>query len=190
LQEEESVMRCDEVRERFVELLYDEAGTPRAGSELKGHILACPECRRELESLKRTRTLLGEWKDEAPDRPFRLPVDEPRRAVPHPNRFRIVRYAAIAAMLVLSFLSVANMEVRWDKNGFAMKTSLFSRGGEGTYSKAEVRDLVKSVVDDSEARTLETNYLMMQNVLEKIEQERWQNLRLVRQQSARSGEKN
>lgn len=184
-------MRCEEIQERFVDLLYDERGTPPASAELKGHMLSCPDCRQRLEALRQTRRVLSGWEDETPLHPFVLPDGATIPVVRRPGRWQWLRYGAVAAMLLLCLLAAANTEVRWNKDEFEVRTSLFGpSSSRENYSKAEVRDLLKQVVDDSEARILETNYLMMQRMLETIERERWEEIRVIRQRSERNGARN
>lgn len=184
-------MRCEEIEERFVDLLYDERGTPPASAELKGHLLSCPDCRARLETLRQTRQALAGWEDERPLRPYVHPAGEWMPGIRRPPKWRWVRYAAVAAMLAFCFLAAANTEVRWNRDGMSIRTSFFPGADtEGTYTKAEVRDLLRQVVNDSEVRILETNYLMMQRMLETLEQERWETARLVSQRSQRNGARN
>jgi hypothetical protein len=171
-------MHCDEIQERFIDLIYDESGTASSNPELKEHLLSCPECRRSLEQLQETRRVLALWKDERPLREVAIPA----RVYPQQTAaWRYLRYAAVAAMVVMSFLALANMQITWNKNGFSLSTHLFS-GREipkDTYTKGEVRDIVKRSLDDSEMRINETNYLMMQKMLDTVERDRWMDLRLV-----------
>lgn len=98
----------------------------------------------------------------------------------------------IAAVLLAAFLALANLEIRWNKEGLSFKTHLSRWGASQSdyYTKAEVRDILKRVMDDSESRVTETNYLMIQELLNTIEQDRMMDLRLVRQQAATSRGKN
>jgi len=185
-------MRCDEIQERFVELLYGEHRADQG--ELQEHMRSCPACRRELEELKQTQSALRLWKDESPLRSVVIPpgtrLGRSRR---HSISLRFFRYAAVAAMVAIAFLALANAQISWNREGFSFSTHLFywrnNDRGE-YYTKAEVRNLLKQVLDDSEARTTETNYLMMQRMLDTIEQDRWMDLRLINDTRARTGNKN
>jgi len=185
-------MRCEDIKERFVDLLYDERGTPPASPELRGHLASCPSCRQQLEELRATRTALAAWQDEAPLRPVLIP----RAARPAKNPLRAalscLRFAAAAAVIVLAFLAIANAEITWNRDGFSFRTRMFRKmeAPSEYYTKAEVRDLLKSVVDDTESRVMETNYLMLQRMMDTIEEDRWLDLRLVRGNSARNHNKN
>jgi predicted anti-sigma-YlaC factor YlaD len=218
-------MSCDKIREQLLDLVYDEEGVPPAGSEVRDHLRTCAVCREEVEELKRTRKYLQLWKDEPPLRSVLIAKHE-KIAVKNAAR-RYLRYAAVAAMVFIALLALANTRVSWDKNGFAFSTHLFTRPGvEGDYiTKAELRDLMKKqdastraelrdfmkeqdastraelrdfmknrdYYTKAESRDLmkealdytnETNYLMMQRMLDSIEQDRWSDIRLVRDQIA------
>ncbi len=175
-----------------MELLYDEPGTPSAGPELRGHLASCPACRRQLEELQATRTALAGWEDEAPLRPVLLPREGRARKSHWPAAFRYLRYAAAAAVVVLAVLALANAEFTWNRDGVVFRTHLLSSPGvpPAYYTKAEVRNLLKTVVDDTESRVMETNYLMMQRMMDTIEEDRRLDWRLVRGETARNHNKN
>jgi hypothetical protein len=184
-------MRCEEIQERFVDLLYDEAGTPPASPELQAHVASCPDCRRELDGLRGVRDVLGRWTDEPPLRSAApAPVFELRAR----RRFALVRgarYAAIAAMAVLAFLALANAQITWNHDGFAFKTRLLSGSSDSAdvYTRGEVRDLVRRALDDAEYRLSQENLMMGQRVLDTIDQER-QAERFVSSRLRRSGGNN
>ena len=185
-------MRCEEIQERYIDLLYSERGTPSASPELEAHIASCPSCRKELEDLRNIREKLRLWEDEPPLRSVSLPARE-RSFHSGSVLFRhTVRYAAIAAMLLVAFLVLANAEITWNKEGFAYKNNLFSRGPSQSdyYTKAEVREILKRVTDDSESRMGETNYLMMQELLDTVEKDQMMDLRFVQRTSAQSRARN
>jgi hypothetical protein len=178
-------MKCDEIQERMVELLYNEKGTPSASGELNDHIGSCPACREALEEMKAVQHSLKLWKDEPPVRSIRIPgelqVLRPKNFLARP----VLRYAAIAAMLVFTILALANLEVTWKNDEFSLSMHLFGAGrsGEEYYTKNQMRDLLKQVMDDSESRQTETNFLMIQQLLDTVEHDRLVDLRYIRSQS-------
>ncbi len=174
-------MRCEEIREKFVDLLYKERGTPPASPELLAHLKSCPSCQRELEELKGVQRTLRLWEDEAPLRPVLLPSRPHARPAPFLTFWSITRRIAVAAAILLAFLALGNAEITWEKGRFSFKTKLVPGYDPGAeyYTKSEARDLVRRALDDAEARMMETNYLMMQRVLDTMEQERWNDLRLI-----------
>jgi hypothetical protein len=189
-------MRCDEIRERIVDVLYDEPGGSAKDAELRAHLRTCPACREELAELKQTRNYLQIWKDETP---LRSVATTARRAsaghrMPAPSVFswRYLRYAAIAAMAVICLLAIANTHVSWNKEGFSFRASLFAghEAEKDYYTKQELRDLLEQALDDTESRVNETNFMMMQRMLDTIEQDRWMDLRYVRSSGTQNRDKN
>jgi anti-sigma factor RsiW len=184
-------MRCDEIQERFVELLYDETGTPPASPELRAHVDSCPRCRAELEDLQATRRMLALWKDEpAPAskvaRLLRTRRTVERRLPP------AVRWGGIAAALLLGFLALANAEITVNRDGFSFRTHLFSRQPDirDLYTKAETRDLLRRALDDTESRLSEETVLASQRVLDTIEQERQMEIRFINARLGRARSNN
>ncbi len=176
-------MRCDEIREHIIEFVYEEGGAPPANPEIREHLRACPACCRELEELKQTRGYLRLWKDESPLSSVAIAGTE--TASHRKSGWRYARYAAIAAMAVICLLALANTRVTWDRNGFSFNTRLFAgQDSRDYYTKTEVRDLLKAALDDSEFRMNETNYSMMQKLLDTVEQDRWMDARLSRGRTA------
>ena len=166
-------MHCDEIQERFIDLLYDEGTDSSINADIREHLLTCSTCREELEELRQTRKHLQLWRDEPPLRNVAI-----RRKNPvlfqNPG-WRYLRYGAIAALLVISFMALANTQIRWNKDGFSFSTNFFTKQDtqRDYYTKTELRSLLKQALDDTEFRIGETNYLMMQKMWEQIEQDRW-----------------
>jgi predicted anti-sigma-YlaC factor YlaD len=179
-------MSCDEIREQLVDLVYDEGGVLPAGSEVKEHLRICPACREEVEELKRTRNYLHLWKDEPPLRSISIARQE--RVINKNASLRYLRYAAVAAMVLISLLALANTQVSWNKNGFTFSTHFFAQHNteQDYYTKAEMRDLMKETLN----YTNETNYLMIQKVLDTVEQDRWRDIHLIRDQVAKNQNRN
>ena len=169
-------MRCDEIKERFVELLYSEPGTPAASLELQAHIKSCPACENEVLELEAVQAALKSWKEEPPLRSVVI-AGLASKALPlrsRPNLFRMARYAAVAALVVFAFLGLANADITWNENGFSFRTHLapiVRSQSQDSYTRAEMRDILRKVLDESESRSIDTNYMMMQRMLDTIEQE-------------------
>jgi hypothetical protein len=186
-------MRCDEIQERLVELLYNERGTPTASAELQGHVNSCPDCQKELQELEAVRSALKTWKDEPPLRTVAGLV-APAKVVPIRPRFsilKIAKYGAVAAMVLLAFLALSNAEMTWNKDGFSFRTHLLTSpvlANSKYYNKDEVRAIVREVADDSEIRMMEGNRVMLLRMMEYIEQD--MDARLVRAQHPRNQNRN
>lgn len=175
-------MRCDEIQERFVDLLYNERGTPAASPELVAHLNSCPTCQGQLEGLRAVQGALRLWSNEAPVRHVTIPATPPQVLPfrPRVTALRIGRYAAIAAMVTLAFLALANAEIMWNERGFTFRTHLWPGVVRADYyTKNEMRDILIKVLDQSEDRLTETNRLMMLRMLETIEQQQQRDLLLL-----------
>ncbi len=173
-------MNCEETREYLIEILYDEGNDSPVGVEVQEHLRICPACRREFEELKDTRKHLQLWKDEAPLRKVSIAGCE--STAPGKLQWKYLRYAAIAAMLVVCFLALSNTRITWNREGFSFSTQLWggSESSRDYYTKSEV----EAIMNDSEIRMSETSRLMILKMLDTVEQDRWMDLRLVRSQKA------
>ena len=179
-------MRCDAIREQMIDFIYDEGGEPAAGAEVREHLRTCSACRQELEELKEARKHLQFWKDEPPLRS--ITIGRYGEIVRRNNTRRYLAYAAIAAMVLLGFLAVANTQVKWNKDGFSFSTHLFARQGveRNYYTKEEMRSIMKKALDDTEFRMNETHLLLMHKMLETVEQDRWMDLHVSGGRAAQS----
>jgi len=182
-------MRCDEVKESIVDVIYDESGVTPENSEIREHLRTCSVCREELEEIARARKYLQRWEDEPPLRHVDLEenrASQGKRKFPYRlSGWKYMRYAAIAAMILITILALANTHIAWNKDGFSFSTRLFpgQAAERDYYTKTELRNLLKEALDDSELRTSEIIYLMAQETLKTVEQDRRIDLNLVRSRS-------
>ncbi len=185
-------MRCDEIRERFVELLYDERGTPPASPELRAHIDSCPDCRKELEELKGLQGTLRAWKDEPPLRPAWIPETRTSLAARRFSPWKVLRYAGIAALVTLACLALSNAEMTWNREGFSFKTHAFSRElpPPDYYTKSEVRKVMKEALRDSESFMMDYNSQQINAALDYIDKQMGQELQYVRSRYSQTKAKN
>jgi hypothetical protein len=166
-------MRCNEIQEHFVDFIYGEAVDSSLNADIREHLRTCSACSKEIEELKHTRKYLQLWKEEPPLRDVNI---FRHGAVPHQkSSWRYLQYAAIAAMVVISFMALVNTQISWNKNGFSLSTHLLKQqdAQRDYYTKAELRNLLEQALDDTELRMNETNYSMMQKMLDTIEHDRW-----------------
>jgi len=164
-------MRCDEIQERFVDLLYCEPGTPSPDAEVQAHLGSCRTCQKDLAELRDLQKTLSSWQDEPPLLPVAIPRTEPVRPRFRVPVWHIFRYAAIAALVLLAFLSVTNAQINWNDNGFSFRTSLFSRSTHGPDSPI-TRDELRNIIRNVQIESHNDNYQMNQNLLDTIDQYR------------------
>lgn len=180
-------MQCNEIKERFVELLYQEQGTPSASPELQAHIRSCPACQKDLAELKELQATLKVWKDEPPLRPTIIPRSEPASSRILFPFWRVVRYAAVAALVTLAFLGLSNAQIRWDKDGFSFRTSLRPQAVQAdSYTKEEMEKILWNVMDISR----KDNFQMMQYMLDTLDTEHATELRAITRQIKESRSRN
>jgi hypothetical protein len=181
-------MRCDEIREQLVDLLYQEQGAPEPGLELQEHVRSCASCQKDLAELKGAQAALKLWQDEPPLRPVVLPRAQAAKVHLRVPFWRVVRYAAIAALVVFAFLGLSNAQIQWDQNGFAFRTSLFARAPQA--SNYYTKDDMQTILDRVERHIQKDNFQMMQGMLDMIDQERADEYRIITRQIKESRNKN
>ena len=175
-----------------MDLLYREDGTPSASPELAAHLRSCPDCQKELAELQEVRSTLKVWQDEPPLRPFRMPHAGPVRQGFRFPVWRLARYAAFAMLITLALLGISNADIRWDNQGFSFRTSLFAKSTPATqlasdyYTKAEVREMLRRVADDSQGFTFQVG----QRVMDTQDQLRLADLRFISNQLKENRGKN
>jgi hypothetical protein len=105
-------MNCKDVRDHLFDLV---SGEP-VPAQVTGHVSACPECARELESLQSTLAVLDEWKapeDVSPYYMTRL-MARVREESPAPERnwfFTWVRKPVLAASMAVVLVAVGGMSM-------------------------------------------------------------------------------
>jgi hypothetical protein len=179
-----TIMKCDDMQERLVELLYEEEGGASAGTEVAEHLRLCPGCRKELEDLRAVRAKLGLWEDEKPLRPVAVPRARAGRAFFAAPLWRAVRYAAVAALVALALLGLSNAQITWDRNGFSFRAGILpaQRPAAEYLTREEVRDALQQLrlISQDDA------YLMIQKMLD-VQDQRLRALTLqIRQDGGRN----
>ena len=112
---------CDS-KELLVSFLYDELD-PSAKRAFDIHLATCVECRDELAELRTTRGHLASWAPPEPDFGFR--IVRGAAAPPPAPRFRITPawgLAAAALLVVAVGAAIANLDVRYGREGLVVRT--------------------------------------------------------------------
>ena len=112
---------CDS-KELLVSFLYDELD-PSAKRAFDIHLGTCVECRDELAELRTTRGHLASWAPPEPDFGFR--IVRGAAAPPPAPRFRITPawgLAAAALLVVAVGAAIANLDVRYGREGLGVRT--------------------------------------------------------------------
>jgi hypothetical protein len=111
----------------IVGYLYDDL-TDTERRSFDAHVAACAECRDELIALRATRAHLSLWSPPVRDlgiRVVREEIGEPGRVLPMRARWNWMPafgLAAAAVLVLAAATAIANLEVRYDSNGFVVRT--------------------------------------------------------------------
>jgi anti-sigma factor RsiW len=122
---------CDD-KAALVAWLYGE-GSEEERARMAAHLAACPACRAEAEALRAVRGQLAAWAP--PDLADGFAVvgrTAPRR--PWSRALGAPLMAAAAILLLAVAAAVANLEIRYDQGGFAVRTGW----AEARSARAEV----------------------------------------------------
>jgi len=119
-------MRCGYAGDRdeaLIAYLYDDID-PAARAAFDAHLAGCEPCRAELDALGGVRTQLARWNPPEP-KSLTAAHTNPQSAIRNPQWWRTIpAWAQVAAALLFLGVSagIANLDVRYDSNGFAMRT--------------------------------------------------------------------
>lgn len=112
---------CDN-SELIVGYVYDEMPAAERAA-LEGHLRTCAACRDEVAALRATRGVLASWAPPEPEFAFRIVRDRRPASTRRWFGWNPAWGLAAAAVLVLAAASaIANVEVRYDASGLAVRT--------------------------------------------------------------------
>ena len=115
---------CDN-KDLLVGYLYDDL-TLEQREAFDAHLRSCAPCRQEVAGLRSTRGHLATWAPPEPDLGFQIvrhAVEARGKVVPFRPRWKPAFGFAAAAVLVLAVASaIANVEVRYDREGLMVRT--------------------------------------------------------------------
>jgi hypothetical protein len=118
-------------KDTLIAFLYDECDEATRGA-VTAHVATCPACADEVRGFAHVRETLSRWappdrvggfrlvRDEVADAPSTATVLRPARWWQAP--LPILARVAAAILLFAGGAALANLDVRYDKNGFAVRT--------------------------------------------------------------------
>ncbi|MHC4943665.1 MAG: anti-sigma factor family protein [Planctomycetota bacterium] len=146
-------MDCKDVIRDLPSLLYGEL-TEEAARPLDEHLESCPACQKEWERLKKTLSLLDQWKDV--DVPLATASaghapDEKPYPSGYPSWLKPLSLAIAACLLVIVTLAVAGVEVRKVNGGMVITLGRPAAEYESFPASMElgVREMVRCELEDN-----------------------------------------
>ena len=113
----------------IVAFLYDDGdGSPADRARFETHLATCARCRADVAALRGVRTQLARWSPPEPN----FAVRNPQSAFSNPQWWRAIpAWAQVAAALLFLGVSagIANLDVRYDRNGLGIRTGWSQRAG-------------------------------------------------------------
>ena len=110
--------------ERLLDYLYDELPASER-SVFEVHLHQCEACRTELAALGGTRLALASWSPPDSELGFRIVRNEEPKAEPRRPLFGFNPawgLAAAAVLVLAAAAAISNVEMRYDRDGFVMRT--------------------------------------------------------------------
>jgi Putative zinc-finger len=118
-------------KDTLVDYLYGECDDATRG-EVNAHLAVCPACADEVSGFARVRETLSRWSPPERVGNFRLVRDEPSETAAPATVLRPARWwqtslpamarVAAAILLFAGGAALANLDVRYDKDGFSVRT--------------------------------------------------------------------
>lgn len=191
--------RCEDIRALMMDYIYGEMSEEEARF-FELHLTRCPECRAEVESLKKTSGILGEWVEPEPD--IRVIAVKERgsffgkvagsfiNGFLNPKRLAFGGVGVLLAIFL--FLSITNTEISLNNGNFSMRMGSFNPG-ESAHKVAEtdktgllVEELVRenfrltsALIEQSEARQKQELLYVLSAFKKELDEERLQDLSLI-----------
>jgi anti-sigma factor RsiW len=124
----------------LIAYLYDDID-PAARGVFDAHLAGCEHCRAELEALGGVRTTLARWN---PPEPKSLAAANPQSATRNPQWWRTIpAWAQVAAALLFLGVSagIANLDVRYDRDGLAIRTGWSKQAAQSAQRPAATEQI-------------------------------------------------
>lgn len=187
--------RCEEIRSLMMDYIYDEISEADSNA-FELHLSECPECRAEVESLKRTSCILGEWVEPEPDIRVIAVKEKPSAYlklkelisnwVSRPKKLAYgFAYTFTAVFLLIAF---ANTEISLNNGVFNMRMGFFDRseqqGNTGDENPSPLVgellrqnfQLTTSLLEQSEEKQRKEIAYLLTTLKTALDQQRYQDL--------------
>jgi len=143
-------MKCDEIKEKFMELIYGEI-SPEDKKKVQAHLRRCKDCKKEFMELKNTSAVLQKWEIPEPNMNLVFVREKTplfarlKESLPVLNfnfkKFGMAFGGTFAGILIL--LSLVNFEVTKTSEGFSVKMALFGTEQPAVDEKLLIQEMTK-----------------------------------------------
>lgn len=190
-------MKCKEMPEHLVSLLYGELETEEA-KQVRSHLKTCPSCKEAFQELQSTSKLLQQWEDVSPDMNLVFVKESASHWSAVKERIsdlgwgkRLALGVPAVAVALLLIMSLINFKLEYTDGNWNMAFSLlpqkstqtqFTQLAE-TYSdmQSETLNFVKQMIDESERRQQRESALTLAQFAVDWERRRQDDLRVLGQ---------
>ncbi|KAA3660165.1 MAG: hypothetical protein DWQ10_07290 [Calditrichaeota bacterium] len=124
-------MKCNDTKLLLMDYLYEELDDA-SKRDLEQHLKTCADCAAESKSLQETHKLFATLPEIEPEErlifsenPRKSWLKNLRFSLPQLSFARLGYAAGLAFLILVAVASLANMEVKYDQQGFALRMSLF-----------------------------------------------------------------
>ena len=113
----------------LVAYLYGECEATER-QQIETHLAACAACAKEFDALRAVRGSLGAWTPPEPALGFKIVQEKPTHFLRRVGSAPAWVLAAAAVLVLAAAAAIAHVEVRYDPNGFVVRTG-WANGEEG-----------------------------------------------------------
>ncbi|MEE2821799.1 MAG: hypothetical protein VYA53_02340 [Acidobacteriota bacterium] len=106
-------MKCEEIRERMIDVLYGEEMSPRKGFEFFKHLGVCSDCDTEYLELLDTREKLGDWNIEPPREENFKVVDVSNKFLKSIPWWTVLQRVAAGVLIMVGAVSIVQHMGYW-----------------------------------------------------------------------------
>ncbi|MCA9732630.1 MAG: zf-HC2 domain-containing protein [Deferribacteres bacterium] len=188
-------MKCDNAKLLLMDYLYEELDdAPKR--ELEHHLKTCTDCAAESKSLQQTHKLFASLPEVEPEERI-IFSDLPGKSwlkgfhfeLPRLSFARIGYAAGLAFLILVAVVSLANMELKYDQQGFALRMSLFPQKTQQLTPEmqealvAKLREenqaILASYLQDEHLRNEKKLETMMASYSQQLERQRQYDMQVI-----------
>ena len=188
-------MKCNDMHQRLVSLLYDELNTEES-KQVHHHLKRCKTCSRVYRELRNTINVLDQWEDLQPNFKTIFVRDTSSWWTRQKTKIEQIGWGRrlafgipVFAGAILVFLAVLNFRFGYHEDGWSMAFSLVPERSEINQEalfidaleqkQNETLLLVSQMIKESEYKKSNENALTWASIVQNFEKQRQQDLEMI-----------